>query len=686
MNPSLAHWIPKKYRQIVYAVAAFLVFDLGVLVLNFYTSYQISEDAVSINLAGRQRMLSQRMTKSLLAMQADERSGRSYESALSELRTTVDLFNTSLKGFETGGEVKGGDGNPIRLEAVSGNRGQAILASARQVWNPYLAALQPILQGITMEPASFGAAVAYGRANNVKLLGLMNDLTNHLEREASAKASRLRLIQTVGIALALLNFAFILVHFLRQLRESDQVIEAAQQETQEILSTVKEGLFLLGPDFRIGSQMSDSLPAILDPRARPGVDLLDVLNERVSRATLQATHDYVDLLFSKRVKESLMGDLNPLSLVEVKRSNEQGELETHYLSIHFNQVHNEDRVSHLLVTVQDVSEQVRLERQLALANTRIRSETEALLKVLTADSASLMQYLDHAQTCLLRINTTLKNDNGQNQNYLGLINGIFRQVHTLKGDAAVLGLDLFEAQAHAFEQLLIALREQPTINGNDLISIPLKINAFLDTIAMVRDIAERLGTSKPVAAPAPFATRYAQLSSRIAANQGKAVALQVDLDPLATLEPATQTTVHDIALQLLRNAVVHGIETPQQRSRLNKPEQGTVSIRLHTQENGEYELRVRDDGSGLSPSRIRDRLVESGRCTAEQVAQWDNRQLIMQIFEPGFSTADTASLDAGHGVGMDVVKQKIARLGARLRIVTRPDLYTEFSIRFSVPA
>jgi len=57
-----------KYREIIFAIALFLVFDLGVLVLNFYTSYQIADDATAINMAGRQRMLSQRITKTLLSV------------------------------------------------------------------------------------------------------------------------------------------------------------------------------------------------------------------------------------------------------------------------------------------------------------------------------------------------------------------------------------------------------------------------------------------------------------------------------------------------------------------------------------------------------------------------------------------------------------------------------------------
>ena len=85
----------------------------------------------------------------------------------------------------------------------------------------------------------------YARANNVSLLNLMNSLTLELERVAGAKASQLRLIQAVAIVLAVVNFIIILWHFLGQLRRSDQALDAARKETQHILSTVNEGLFLL---------------------------------------------------------------------------------------------------------------------------------------------------------------------------------------------------------------------------------------------------------------------------------------------------------------------------------------------------------------------------------------------------------------------------------------------------------
>jgi len=136
-------------------------------------------------------------------------------------------------------------------------------------------------------------------------------------------------------------------------------------------------------------------------------------------------------------------------------------------------------------------------------------------------------------------------------------------------------------------------------------------------------------------------------------------------------------------LQLARNAVAHGIEAPDERARLAKPETGCLQVRLSRVEDDEYELVLRDDGRGLDPAAIRAQLCAGGRYSAAQLEELDDRQIMLKIFEPGFSTAAPAGRDAGRGVGLDLVNDKIGRLGGHLRLASQPGRYTEFAVRFS---
>ncbi len=695
--------LPRKYRAIVYAVAFFLVFDLGVLILNFYTSYQISEDAVAINLAGRQRMLSQRMTKSILTINEELRAEADVSTALKELQTTVGLFDGTLKGFEQGGEVTGSDGKPAALQAVDSENGREILQQARQIWSPYLAALQPLLNGeptldsaptFDDEPPVVGvlpAAIAVARDNNLKLLDLMNRLTTHLEQLAKQKADRLRLVQTVGITLALINFGFILFHFLRQLRRGDQRIEAAQRETAEILDTVKEGLFLLGADGRIGSQFSASLPKILRREVKSGDDFFALIKSMAPAATLRTARDYVELLFSGRVRERLVGDLNPLDRIEVLVKQPSGGHETRFLDMHFNRVLVDEKISHLLVTVADITEKVRLEQQLAAAGRRAKTETELLMGILRIDPAELGQFLASTEKTVLEINDQLRRRPVGPTDHSRTIQSVFRAIHALKGEAAALGVESVEMLAHEFEKTLAPLRERKAISGDDLLSLPVHLNDLLSHLAVVRGVMERAAGLLRMSAAAGsrpaegLTSEIERLAARIAESQQKNVRIAAELADFDRLPEAARRALKDVAIQLIRNAVYHGIEPPEERVRAAKPEEGTIQLKLHPLGDGRFEFVVRDDGRGLAPQRIRQALVDSGRYRATDLDALDERALLGKIFEPGFSTAvgEADNRDAGRGVGLDVVKAKLALLSAQLKLDTQPGVFTEFRIQFA---
>lgn len=669
-----------KYREIITAVAFFLVFDLAVLVLNFYVSFQISASAVEINLAGRQRMLSQKMTKELLLAESETLNGTDISKTLTDVEKTVTLFDQTLLAFKEGGEVKGGNDKMVKVNAVLDPEGLKVLDKTDEVWQPWRSKVKDLLENPSNDYA-LTEATAYATLHNVEMLKLMNQLTTKLEQIANKRADDLRLVQTIGIVLALLNFVFILFKFIRRLRENDLKIEQAQGETAEILATVKEGLFLLDHDFKVGSQFSASLSKILGHDIKEGTDFKEVLAELVPNKSYRAACEYIKLLLGDRVKESLVQDLNPLTNTEVTINGHK-----RYLTLSFSRALKNNKVSHLLVTVFDVTAQVELERDLAEARQKAKAEMDVLLDLLKVNPVTLKQYLSRAEQELLSINDQLRHIE-VTRDYRRVVNQIFRQIHALKGEAAVLGLVIFEELAHKFELLLVDLRNKGTVTGNDLLAIPLPLDDFLQRIGHIRELSQRLAAFQSAFPDESnedvLVTQMQNLAERIATDHAKSVVLTADLMLLNQLPAPIRTDINNISLQLLRNAIVHGIEAKTERLKYAKSETGNVHISLH-RVGDEYELSMRDDGKGLIPQEIRSSLIQKGLYTDEQLKQLSDKQLIMKVFESGFSTANTTNRDAGHGVGLDVVSHIINKLGASLRISTKEHSYTQFDIRFAV--
>ena len=665
-----------KYREIIFAVALFLLFDLGVLVVNFYTSYQIGEDALGINLGGRQRMLSQRTAKALLAVTVARSQGQPAE--LDELRNAVQLFDATLKGFQHGATVPGGNGQPVLLKAVESSQAVAALQQAQALWTPYQQVLAPVLRGDGSD-AELQAASAYAQANNLQLLGQMNALTTALEAAASQRASNLRLVQTGGIVLALLNFGFILFKFLGRLRKSDAAIDAVTEENREILASVREGLFLITPDFQLGSQVSQSAHALFGRKLQPGDDFFALLASLLDDKLLQNAKDYVELLFAPHVKEALVQDINPLTEVPMQVPNRLGQVQQHTLAFRFNRVRTGSVVVHLLVTVQDISERSALQAQLQSERQRSQKELAMLLAACAADPTLLRQFVTRSETSLLEINELLRNTAQGKPALRQALDQAVRRIHALKGDAGALGLDSLVHQAHAFESALLQVRTDE--GGDQLLALPLPLEELLGKMAALKSLAGLQRGGLAQASGETLNTALAQLAMEAASAHGKRVATLVHMGPHAELGSDAADLVREISTQLTRNAVVHGIEAPATRQASGKSATGQLDVQLERLA-GEWVLRVRDDGRGLNAAPIREKLLDLGWYTAPQLESFNDRQILSHIFKPGFSTAAETTVHAGRGVGLDVVQANVQRLGGRLTLASTPGQFTEFTIRF----
>jgi chemosensory pili system protein ChpA (sensor histidine kinase/response regulator) len=129
---------------------------------------------------------------------------------------------------------------------------------------------------------------------------------------------------------------------------------------------------------------------------------------------------------------------------------------------------------------------------------------------------------------------------------------------------------------------------------------------------------------------------------------------------------------------LLRNAVVHGVEAPERRTALGKPDVGRISISLE-RDGAEVVIVVADDGAGISVKLIREKAIALGLIDSH--AKLTDEEAVQLILEPGFSTAGHVTQAAGRGVGMDVVATEVKRLGGGLFIDTTPGKGSRFTIR-----
>ncbi|MGA9980292.1 MAG: chemotaxis protein CheA [Candidatus Sulfotelmatobacter sp.] len=131
---------------------------------------------------------------------------------------------------------------------------------------------------------------------------------------------------------------------------------------------------------------------------------------------------------------------------------------------------------------------------------------------------------------------------------------------------------------------------------------------------------------------------------------------------------------------LVRNAISHGIESPEERARLGKPARGVVRLNAYHQGN-QVIVEVSDDGRGIDAQKIRAKAVQLGMTTAEDAARLSEAEAVQFIFRPGFSTAEQVTEVSGRGVGMDVVQSVLQRLKATISVETRPGQGATFRLK-----
>jgi two-component system chemotaxis sensor kinase CheA len=177
------------------------------------------------------------------------------------------------------------------------------------------------------------------------------------------------------------------------------------------------------------------------------------------------------------------------------------------------------------------------------------------------------------------------------------------------------------------------------------------------------------------------ANRLPRVVRDLATACGKQARMQIE-GAETELDRSLLEAIKDPLVHLVRNAVDHGLEAPDDRVRAGKPAQGTLVLRAHHQR-GKVLIELVDDGRGIAPAKVRDTAIARGVVTAAEAAALSDEDAVALVFRPGFSTASTVTNISGRGVGMDVVRTNIEKVGGQIELRSEPGRGT--AVRIEIP-
>ena len=173
--------------------------------------------------------------------------------------------------------------------------------------------------------------------------------------------------------------------------------------------------------------------------------------------------------------------------------------------------------------------------------------------------------------------------------------------------------------------------------------------------------------------------KFPRVVRDLARDCGKSVRLSMEGEE-TELDRTLIEAIRDPLTHLVRNAVDHGIETPEARRQAGKSETGNLFLRAF-HEGGQVNINIADDGGGIDPRRIVRQAMERYLITAEQAAQMSDREILDLIFAPGFSTAEVVTNVSGRGVGMDVVKNNIDKINGTIDVQSQVGVGSTIKIK-----
>jgi two-component system chemotaxis sensor kinase CheA len=412
---------------------------------------------------------------------------------------------------------------------------------------------------------------------------------------------------------------------------------------------------------------------------------------------------------------------NPLNDLEVRLPNGDGGFESAHYSFDIQPLEGEPRL--WLVRVADITREVQAGRELEELQSQVQAQGEILRSVLQMGGARFAALVQRTDASMKTINAVLKKPAREQDAFRGKLEEALDEVDRVRRDAAAFKLSQLEGAARQFEDSLHDLRSRNTLSGSDFLPLAVKLDQLYGQFAALKSLTAvssspnaspnaaaggaaaapnmtENGTeiirapkfmarkSAPKAPPVPGTNSSAPagslentlraLTEHVAEEHKKAVVL--DVHGLHLVPQQYQAAVKNVAIQFIRNAVMHGIESPATRQAAGKPPHGTLRLEFKSVADRSFELLFEDDGCGLDPDQVRATAIARGVIPGEGAARLRDREAIKLIFKSAYSTLESAPGEPAHGSGLSLVRRYVHEAGGRVALASLLGHETRFKV------
>jgi len=451
----------------------------------------------------------------------------------------------------------------------------------------------------------------------------------------------------------------------RILEIQNDKLRRARENTHNILVNAEEGLFLLDNYQKIKPDYSRALDHIFGQSNLSNRDFIGILHPYINKYIDDDIRTFLELMFDKSIEVENFADLNPLDLLEFK--NEQG---MKYLSFRTKRIFKNNEIKELIITVNDVSESVELEKKLEETAERSKKQME-MLNLIETDPHLLKEFQKQTLKEIVDIENNLKTLKNEED-----INRLYSTIHAIKGNASMLNLNYISEKAHTMEDAIVALNfdvNKTKENYIDLSAMLYEIRERLDDINVLIDKTKMFYECFSTKSTAAGDLIIKAIESTLKNNSIWEKQIEFDYSSFESGHFGAEEFIflRDIVVQLTRNTIAHGLDLSKENPK--------ISLKSGI-EDKKLVLEYADNGKGLQYDKIIKKALATKLLKPEDIERMTDQELASLIFRVGISTSDKTDMIAGRGMGMNFIKQKIEEYGGSIEVDSKPHQHCRFKM------